>query len=353
MPELPSPKAAALLRWYDRHRRDLPWRAKAGHRPDPYAVWLSEIMLQQTTVPVVKNYYISFLQRWPRVEDLARAPVDAVMKAWAGLGYYARARNLHTCAKDVVSRFNGHFPEHEDELLTLPGIGPYTAAAIAAIAFDQYAVVIDGNVERVVARLFAIPEPKNRAKAAIRAGAETITPKKRCGDFAQAMMDLGSSICTPRAPLCDQCPWRAACQAYGMGQAEAFPVKAEKAARPQRYGAVFVARDKASHILMRLRPTNGLLGGMDDFPSSAWTQKNASDLSTKNAPLRAHWVHIGDVDHVFSHFALQLRVYCADGVARCKVSADQRWVPYEDVGHQALPSVMKKVWQRASDYFET
>ena len=351
MMEQSRPKAQSLLRWYDRHRRDLPWRAAAGERPDPYAVWLSEIMLQQTTVPVVKDAYTSFLKRWPDVADLARASSEDVMKAWAGLGYYSRARNLHACAQHIMRDYQGRFPQTEEALRALPGIGPYTAAAIAAIAFDQHAIVIDGNVERVITRLFAINRPKHLAKADIYKGTALITPKKRSGDFAQAMMDLGSMICTPRSPSCAQCPWVTCCQAYAQGTPDAFPVKQPKTQRPQRQGAIFVARSSTGFILMRTRPSKGLLGGMNDFPSTDWTDKNASDLSPKDAPFRAPWKHVGDVEHVFSHFALQLRVYCVDGVARKTRDADHFWVKQDAVKDQALPSLMQKVWERAADVF--
>jgi A/G-specific adenine glycosylase len=290
------------------------------------------------------------------VHDLARAKTEDVMQAWAGLGYYSRARNLHACAKAVVQLHHGRFPSAEPDLLALPGIGPYTAAAIRAIAFDQPAIVIDGNVERVIARLLALPQPKKSAYAQIRAAVETIAPKKRSGDFAQAMMDLGAMICTPRSPSCTRCPWRLGCAAFAQGRAEAFPVKAPKSARPQRLGAVFVLRDRRAQVLVRRRPPKGLLGGMDDFPSSDWTQANAKDLSLAQAPFDADWHHVGDVEHVFSHFALRLRVYCADRVtrrARPELKAPSyRWVDGAVVAQQALPSLMQKVWQRAQGFFD-
>src|SRR5947209_10455714 len=265
-PPAPSADAAAeLLGWYDRHRRRLPWRAEPGARPDPYAVWLSEIMLQQTTVAAVQKYFRAFLSRWPNVADLAAAPAEEVMKEWAGLGYYARARNLHACAKAVVRDHDGGFPQSEEALLALPGIGPYTAAAIAAIAFDQRAVVVDGNVERVVARLAAIDIPLPQGKPAIRAATEALTPDSRPGDFAQAMMDLGATICTPQRPACALCPLREFCRAFARGIEEQVPVKAVKPERPLRAGSIFVLR-AGEKVLVRTRPPRGLLGGMTEFP---------------------------------------------------------------------------------------
>src|SRR5437764_686154 len=266
---LPTSPALELLAWYDRHRRRLPWRAEPGTRPDPYAVWLSEIMLQQTTVAAVQKYFRTFLSRWPNVADLAAAPVEEVMKEWAGLGYYARARNLHACAKAVVRDHDSRFPESEEALLGLPGIGLYTAAAVAAIAFDQGAVVVDSNVERVVARLAAIDTPLPQAKPAIRAATEALTPDFRAGDFAQAMMDLGATICTPQRPACALCPLREFCRAFALGEQERLPLKAAKPERPLRVGGVFVFR-AGTRVLVQTRAPRGLLGGMTQFPTSEW-----------------------------------------------------------------------------------
>ncbi len=348
-----KPKAATLLTWYDRHRRALPWRALPGAASDPYAIWLSEVMCQQTTIAAVKSYYEAFLTKWPRVTDLAAAPVEDVMKAWAGLGYYSRARNLHACAQSVVRDHGGSFPDTEAELLKLPGIGPYTAAAIAAIAFDRRAVVVDGNVERVVSRLFTITTPMPRAKIEIRAAADRLTPQKRCGDFAQAMMDLGASLCSPRKPACALCPFMKTCAAFAQGTPETYPVKAQKAERPSRVGACFVLRRKDGAVLVRTRPPKGLLGGMTDFPGSDWTtSKSLKDEGTSSAPVDASWSHAGDIEHVFTHFALRLRVYIAPAAAGLRAPKGMRWVACDEMETEALPSVMRKVWTRASDAFD-
>ncbi|MFL5235780.1 MAG: A/G-specific adenine glycosylase, partial [Microvirga sp.] len=269
-PPASKPEAGELLAWYDRHRRDLPWRAKAGVPPDPYRVWLSEIMLQQTTVAAVKPFYERFLQRFPTVARLAEAPVEEVMQAWAGLGYYSRARNLHACAKAVAEGHGGRFPDTEAGLRRLPGIGAYTAAAIAAIAFDRPAAAVDGNVERVVSRLFLVETPLPKAKPAIRDLAEALVPAGRPGDFAQALMDLGATICTPKRPACALCPWMRPCRARAEGLQEAFPRKTPKAEGAVRRGAVFVALRADGAVLLRTRPPEGLLGGMAEPPTSAW-----------------------------------------------------------------------------------
>jgi len=332
--------ASELLAWYDRHRRRLPWRAEPGARPDPYAVWLSEIMLQQTTVAAVQKYFHAFLARWPKVADLAEAPVEEVMKEWAGLGYYARARNLHACAKAIVREHGGRFPQTEKELLALPGIGPYTAAAIAAIAFDQRAVVIDGNVERVVARLAAIDTPLPQAKPAIRAAADALTPDARPGDFAQAMMDLGATICTPQRPACALCPLRACCRAFAFGEQERLPIKGVKPERPLRAGNIFVLRadDK---VLVRTRAPRGLLGGMTEFPSSDWSsgpQETGTDF-----PFAADWRRLpGRVEHVFTHFALHLSVHVAEARG-ANAPAGMRFIEIAALRREGLPSVMLKV----------
>jgi A/G-specific adenine glycosylase len=330
--------ARDLLRWYDAHARDLPWRARPGApAPAPYRVWLSEIMLQQTTVAAVKPYFESFLARWPRVEDLAAAPVDDVMRAWAGLGYYSRARNLHAAAKAVASL--GRFPESEEGLRALPGVGPYTAAAVAAIALGRRAVVIDGNVERVVARLFAIETPLPAARPEIRARADDITPQARAGDFAQATMDLGATICTPKKPACAICPLLHACEGRRRGIAASLPRKAAKAARPQRRGAAFwIERDGA--VLLRTRPPRGLLGGMSELPGTAWREGYEPDPA--EAPLAADFVHAGTARHVFTHFELTLDVYRAHVAAATPAPQGCRWTALGDLPDEALPSVMRK-----------
>ena len=335
--------ATNLLAWYDRHRRKLPWRAEPGESADPYAVWLSEIMLQQTTVKAVAPYFQRFLARWPDVAALAAAPIDEVMREWAGLGYYSRARSLHACARIVAER-GGGFPADEQHLLALPGIGPYTAAAIAAIAFGQRAVVVDGNVERVVTRLFAIEQPLPQAKPAIKAATATLTPDVRAGDFAQAMMDLGATICTPKRPACALCPFLPVCAAHARGNAESFPRKAAKTLRPHRAGAVFYLRRADGHVLLRTRPPQGLLGGMAEFPGSAWMA--AFDLATAlaSAPLAAAYRQLdAGVVHVFTHFALHLTVYLGCVDAHIVAPEGTYWVPDDELDRHALPSLMRKV----------
>ena len=267
------PQPTALLAWYDRHRRKLPWRAARGERADPYRVWLSEIMLQQTTVKAVVPYYARFLARWGDVRALAAAPLDDVLKVWAGLGYYARARNLHACARAVVERHGGEFPVSEAALRTLPGIGDYTAAAIAAIAFAAAATPVDGNIERVIARLYAVATPLPAAKPDIRRLASALTPQQRAGDFAQAMMDLGATICSPKRPACALCPWNDACAAHARGEAELFPLRTPKREGALRRGAAFVVRRADDYVLVRTRPAKGLLGAMTEVPTTAWTQE--------------------------------------------------------------------------------
>jgi A/G-specific adenine glycosylase len=323
----PAPAPAVLLAWYDRHRRALPWRAAPGERADPYHVWLSEIMLQQTTVKAVGPYYARFLARWPDVTALAAAPLDDVLRAWAGLGYYARARNLHACAKMVVSRHDGCFPAGEEELRALPGIGGYTAAAIAAIAFGRRAVAIDGNVERVIARLYAIETELPAAKSEIRRRAEALLPASRAGDFAQAVMDLGATVCTPKKPACAICPWTDACAARARGDAASFPRKPPKVEGKLRHGASFVVTRADRHVLVRTRPENGLLGGMTEIPSTAWTHDFDETRALAEAPLRARWRRLpGAVEHGFTHFPLQQVVYVARVPARTRAPEGMRWV---------------------------
>ena len=337
--------AAPLLGWYDRHRRRLPWRALPGMSADPYAVWLSEIMLQQTTVTAVKPYYEKFLALWPSVDDIAAAPVEDVMKAWAGLGYYSRARNLHLCARTVIERHGGRFPASYAELLTLPGIGAYTAAAIASIAFDERAVVVDGNVERVITRLFALEAEMPAAKPEIRRLAETLTPGARPGDYAQAMMDLGATICTPRKPVCALCPVNAGCLAFAAGNPERYPRKAQKAERPSRAGAAFVAVRADGAVLVEQRPPKGLLGGMLGLPTTDWSTRAASGASAAEdaiaaAPLDADWRLTGVAEHVFTHFALRLDVYTANFESVTPAPDCRRWA---DLSVEAFPTVFRKV----------
>jgi A/G-specific adenine glycosylase len=344
----------ALLTWYDRERRDLPWRAPPGLAPDPYRVWLSEIMLQQTTVKAVVPYYARFLARWPTVEALAAAPLDDVLAAWAGLGYYARARSLHACAKAVVSRHAGRFPETEAELTALPGIGPYTAAAIAAIAFGAAATPVDGNIERVVARLFAVETPLPAAKPELRALAATLTPRLRAGDHAQALMDLGATICTPRRPSCLMCPLAPACRAQALGIAETLPRRMPKAERPNRFGVAFVALREDGNVLLRQRPETGLLARMLEVPTTGWGDDwPSADDALQAAPILADWWPLtASVTHTFTHFRLELLVYRAvvDNAATLTFWADAprcRWVPRRGLADAALPSLMRKVLAHA------
>jgi A/G-specific adenine glycosylase len=343
-------RALKLLAWYDAHRRDLPWRAAPGAKSDPYAVWLSEIMLQQTTVVAVADYYRKFLALWPDVAALAAAPVEEVMQAWAGLGYYSRARNLHACARKVVEAHRGRFPSGEAELLALPGIGPYTAAAVAAIAFGRRAIVVDGNIERVAARLLALETPLPAAKPAIRAFVELLTPRKRAGDFAQAGMDLGATICTPRNPGCLLCPLLCDCVAHKKGQPEAFPKKPRKKPRPLRRGAVYYLRRADGAVLTRTRPPRGLLGGMVEFWGTDWRAERAEDWATRHAGKGAPesrgpigWRLAGDIDHVFTHFALNLTVFFGIAPPGAQAPDGGLWLDETQMRIAALPSVMRKV----------
>jgi A/G-specific adenine glycosylase len=339
--------ATRLLAWYDRHRRTLPWRAPAGQRTPPYLVWLSEIMLQQTTVATVGDYFLRFVKRWPDVEALAAAPLDEVLSAWAGLGYYARARNLHACAQAVVDRHAGQFPQDEAALLALPGIGRYTAGAIRAIAFDHPASAVDGNVERVIARLHAIDTPLPDAKVEIAARAAALVPRERAGDYAQAMMDLGATVCTPRSPRCVICPLMERCRARAAGVAEELPRRAPKAEKPTRRGVAFVLMRKDGAVLLRKRPAKGLLGGMDEVPSSAWREGKLSiGEALKEAPVPANWKVLGGgVRHTFTHFHLELAVARAiattSGLA--KLAPGAVWVTVDKMTERALPTVMRKI----------
>jgi A/G-specific adenine glycosylase len=346
--------AASLLAWYGRERRDLPWRAPPGETPDPYRVWLSEIMLQQTTVKAVLPRYASFLRQWPNVTTLAAAELGQVLAAWAGLGYYARARNLHACACTVVEQHGGKFPQSAAALRMLPGIGAYTAAAIAAIAFGERVTPVDGNIERVIARLFAVTAPLLKAKAEIKALAETLTPAERAGDFAQAMMDLGATICTPRRPACALCPLRPDCRGFAEGIAQVLPYREEKRERPTRKAAAFVALRRDGAVLLRQRPLQGLLGGMLETPSSPWQEARPNGKAlTDYAPLKARWRKLpGVVEHSFTHFHLELVVYRADvGLdAKPKRAAAPEscgFVARRDLSRAALPSVMRKVLDHA------
>ncbi|MDB5560534.1 MAG: mutY [Enterovirga sp.] len=339
-----KPHATDLLAWYDRHRRDLPWRARPGETSDPYRVWLSEIMLQQTTIAAVRPYFAAFLARFPSVEDLASAPSEAVMSAWAGLGYYSRARNLHACARAVVAEHGGRFPDTEEGLRRLPGIGAYTAAAVAAIAFGRPAAAVDGNVERVVSRLFRVDEPLPGAKPTFRALTQDLVPAERPGDFAQALMDLGATICTPRRPACALCPWMKPCQARAAGLQESYPVKAPKREGLLRRGAAFVAVKPDGAILLRTRPPKGLLGGMAEVPTSEWRGDYDVAKAILDAPFEARWRRAaGTVRHVFTHFPLELAVFVGRAEADAAAPDDMRWTGRADLAAEPLPNVMKKV----------
>jgi A/G-specific adenine glycosylase len=362
-PAAARPEAGALLAWYDRHRRVLPWRAPPGAKADPYRVWLSEIMLQQTTVRAVAPCYARFLARFPDIESLAAAPLDEVLKAWAGLGYYARARHLHACARAIAQK-GGRLPDTEEELRTLPGIGAYTAAAIAAIAFDRCASPVDGNVERVIARLYAIEEALPGVKPAIRRFAAALTPPLRPGDFAQAMMDLGATICTPRQPACILCPWNGACAARRLGAPELYPRKAAKTEGRLRRGAAFVAVRRDGFVLLRTRPERGLLGGMTEVPTTAWTHDFAIAAALAEAPRwglpqadqrgkkasrsKVSWRRIpGLVTHTFTHFPLELVIYMASVPEDTRAPDGTRWVEFARLDGEALPNVMRKVLAHA------
>jgi len=345
-----APSAETLLAWYDRHRRNLPWRAPSGAKPDPYHVWLSEIMLQQTTVAAVGPYFESFLRRWPSVTDLAAAELDEVLHAWQGLGYYARARHLYRCARQVAGAPGGRFPEREVELLKLPGIGPYTAAAIAAIAFGRRAVVVDGNVERVMARCFAVEDPLPGAKRRLHELADGLTPDSRPGDYAQAVMDLGATVCTPRGPNCMLCPWEDACR--GRAIADSLPRRMPKPERPLRRGVAFWITRPDGSVLLRRRPESGLLGGMIEAPSTEWREgpMPSRAAARKAAPLLARdWRELpGTVDHGFTHFRLELAVL--SGRVGRNAGAGELWCHPDRLGEQALPTVMKKLARHALKY---
>jgi A/G-specific adenine glycosylase len=357
----PARKGAAILRgkpvlsprllaWYDRHARALPWRVgpaarRHGERLDPYRVWLSEIMLQQTTVKAVLPYYQAFTGRWPDVAALAAADDDAVMAAWAGLGYYSRARNLIACARQVHDHHDGRFPDKAADLAKLPGIGAYTSAAIAAIAFGEPVAVIDGNVERVIARYFANETPLPAAKKEIRAQLAPLVPPDRAGEFAEAMMDLGATICTPRNLACSLCPLAEGCRAFEGGRQVLFPVRPAKKPRPTRYGKAYVAIREDGAVLLRKRPPRGLLGGMAEVPGTVWIELRASESA---APIAGDWKTAAqNVEHTFSHFHLVLNVRQARFAMTSAAPDGAWWSPADALAHEALPSVMKKAIEAA------
>ena len=336
-----------LLAWYDVHARVMPWRISpqdraAGQLPDPYHVWLSEVMLQQTTVAAVDAYFRKFTTLWPTVRDLANAVDAEVMAAWAGLGYYARARNLLKCARAIVEKFDGKFPADAKTLLTLPGIGPYTAAALSSIAFDAPETVMDGNVERVMARLHNIDTPLPTAKPVLFDRAETLTPAIRPGDYAQAVMDLGATICTPRNPACGICPWRDPCKARAAGTAADLPKKLPKKSKPTRYGIAYVGRRQDGAWLLETRPESGLLGGMLGWPGTPW-----GDDPQDNPPARADWrTIVAEARHTFTHFHLRLEIRCADLPLNAEPLRGQ-FVDGRDFAPSSLPTVMRKVFDLA------
>lgn len=342
---LPANLPDTLLEWYDRHARAMPWRTppaqkQAGVRPDPYRVWLSEVMLQQTTVAAVRDYFTRFTARWPTVADLAAADDADVMAEWAGLGYYARARNLLACARAVLRDHGGVFPATRDGLLTLPGIGPYTAAAIASIAFDEPATVVDGNVERVISRLRLVIDPLPASKPELTRLAAELTPQLRAGDYAQAIMDLGATICTPRSPACGICPWRDPCAARAAGVQAELPRKSPKATKPTRQGTIWIARDDRGAWLVERRPDRGLLGGMLGFPGTPW------DGAGGTAPVTADWHTLGEVRHTFTHFHLILTVQAATLPA---LNPERGYLlPAPDFRPADLPTVMRKAYDVAS-----
>jgi len=331
---MPVDASEALLCWYAVDKRPLPWRTESGLEADPYRVWLSEIMLQQTTVAHARPYFETFMRRWPTVEALAGAADAEVMAAWAGLGYYARARNLLACARLVAAEHQGRFPDVEAELRRLPGIGAYTAAAIAAIAFDRRAVAVDANVERIVARLFAVKEALPKARRRIVELADRLTPARRAGEFIQAMMELGQTVCTPRAPDCGRCPIHEYCRAFGEADPSLYPVKARKAPKPRREGIAYWLEHQGKVLLVR-RPQRGLLGGMLALPTDG-----------EGAPAEADWREAGAVEHVFTHFALRMRLLCAEGQA----DSDGIWWPVERIGEAGLPTLFAKLAARGSEW---
>lgn len=335
---------AALLGWFDRHRRVMPWRAAKGKRPNPYHVWLSEIMLQQTTVVTVGPYFNKFIGLWPTVDDLAAAQLDDVLTAWAGLGYYARARNLHKCAQAVVTRHSGRFPADEQALLDLPGIGPYTAAAIASIAFDRPAVAVDGNVERVVSRFLDIEEPLPLSKPAIRAGAAMLAADNpRPGDFTQAFMELGATVCTPRKPKCGLCPWQNDCKARKAGHAEDLPRKLPKKAKPAKFGKVYWITNAKGQVMIQKRTEKGLYEGLYQLPTTEWIEDKqaAGALRLDFMPAKGPCALGASVKHSFTHFDLSLEIWQCS-VKTVKLPKGGIWVHPAALADYALPTLMQK-----------
>lgn len=338
-----TPSAATLLAWYDENRRALPWRALAGETPDPYRVWLSEIMLQQTTVVTVIPYFNTLIKRWPTVQALARAHLESVLKLWAGLGYYRRARALHETARVIVRDYGGVFPRDEASLKALAGVGDYTAAAIGAIAFEQKVNVVDGNVERVMARFFAVAEPLPKAKKSLKALASRCLPQARFGDYAQGLMDLGATVCSPRAPRCDLCPWAGGCLARQKGCAEGFPKRAKRVKKPHKKAVAFVLFDEKGRVFLQKRPDKGLLACMMGVPTTPLHARKplSWNEALAYAPVLGVWTFLEkSVHHTFTHFDLELSIVV--GRAACSV-CNGIWVAPEKLPEKALPSVMQKV----------
>jgi A/G-specific adenine glycosylase len=336
---------ARTLRWWDRNRRELAWRAAPGETPDPYRVWLAEVLLQQTSAQAATPFYRAFVAKWPTVEDLAAAPHEAVISAFAGLGYYSRARNLHACAKEIARR-GGLFPSDEAELRALPGIGAYTAAAIAAIAFGRRAAPVDGNIARILSRLLALEGPIAQSRSAIAAAAQALAPTKRPGDFAQALMDIGATICRPRSADCPACPLSGVCAAWRSGAPEAYPRRGAVKARPQRKGVVFFAQRADGAFLVRRRPPRGLLGSTVELPGASWAGEGSSKAYAESAPVTARWLRLpGAVQQAFTHFDLTLTVYAADVDGGAPDGCF--WLAAESVGEAGFSSLMRKAVEHA------
>jgi A/G-specific adenine glycosylase len=349
-----SDLALTLLSWYDAHARDLPWRTspadrKTGILPDPYRVWMSEIMLQQTTVAAVKSYFLRFTDLWPTIQDLANAPDEQVMGEWAGLGYYARARNLLKCARTITNEMNGVFPRDSKSLLSLPGIGPYTAAAVGSIAFDIHETVVDGNVERVMSRLHNIDIPLPTSKPELTRLASLTTPQDRAGDYAQAIMDLGATICTPKSPKCEVCPWIAPCAAYAAGTAATLPRKVPKAPKPTRTGTAYIARTKSGAWILERRPEKGLLGSMLGWPGDEWSEAG-KETAPFDIPKDGQWEVVGAIRHTFTHFHLDLKV----AISRQAISVPEAYLALNANEFRAsdLPTVMRKAFSLANAHIK-
>ena len=339
-----------LLHWYDTHQRVLPWRSVPGHAPNPYQIWLSEIMLQQTTVATVKDYFARFVQRWPTIECLAQATLDDIFHVWQGLGYYSRARHLHTCAQILARDYKGFIPSDEETLLTLPGIGPYTAAAIAAIAYNQPTIPVDGNIVRVFSRLLCLTTPLPSLKKEIYCLVRKMIPPRRSGDFAQALMDLGATICRPRNPRCEICPLQTICKGYNQGMAQNLPIPAPKENKPRRYGIAFWVENNNQEILLEKRPTKGLLAGLIGLPTTQWRDKpwdlNGEEVFPYAPKGVETWEPLSKrVSHTFTHFNLELKIL----KGRCARPISGIWSSLENLESHALPTVMKKVIQAAAD----